>query len=290
MLQELFLNNCSGNKLVLSSLKDFHDSAFESSFYSIKYVLQGTENYYLDNKSFTVSAREFLVVAPGKKISVEIKSDIEVDGICLFISKTFFQDVERNLIKPETILLEKPFEKDVPVEINELIFSENENSLGKSLQQFSQQLQFGNAIKEIDGTSLFYDLSMKWLRQQNEIDFIKKNLEVRKKSTETELLCRLQKAKNLINEQPGKQWTMNELSSAVSLSEFHFFRTFKKAFKVTPYQYIICQRIQKACSLLQNKSLQLSEIALSSGFADIFSFSKAFKKCMGICPSAYRQK
>lgn len=290
MLQELFLNNCSGNRLVLSSLKDYQESGLASSFYSIKYVLQGTEYYQLDNKSFAVSARQFLVAAPDKKISVEIKSHIDVNGMCLFISKNFFQDVQRNLIKKEHLLLERPFEKDVPVEINELVFSENENGLGKALQHFTKQLQSGNKIEEIDGTSLFYNLSVNWLRQQNEIDFIKKNLEVRKKSTQRELLERLQKAKYLINEQPEKQWSMHELSSAVSLSEFHFYRTFKKAFKVTPYQYIIVQRIKKAGNLLQNNSLQMSEIALSTGFADIYSFSKAFKKFTGICPSAYRRK
>jgi AraC-like DNA-binding protein len=290
MIQELSLNNCPGNRLVLSSLTSYQESSLESSFYSIKYVLQGTEYYQLDNKSFAVSAGEFLVAAPDKTISVEIKSEIEVNGICLFISKNFFRDVERNLIKNENFLLENPFEKDVPFEINELIFSENENALGKTLQQLREQLLFGNKIEEIDGTSFFYNLSVNWLRQQNEIDFIKKNLEVRKKSTQKELLERLQKARYLINDQPGKQWSMQELSSAVSLSEFHFYRTFKKAFKVTPYQYIIARRIEKACKLLQDNSSQMSEIALSSGFADIYSFSKAFKKFTGICPSAYRQK
>jgi transcriptional regulator GlxA family with amidase domain len=70
------------------------------------------------------------------------------------------------------------------------------------------------------------------------------------------------------------------------MSEFHFFRSFKQAFGITPYRYLLNNRLEFSKSLLQKK-IPVKEIATSCGFADIFSYSKAFKKTFGTSPTAY---
>jgi transcriptional regulator GlxA family with amidase domain len=69
------------------------------------------------------------------------------------------------------------------------------------------------------------------------------------------------------------------------LSPFHFIRTFRQAYQLTPYQYLLEVRLQNAQQMLQSKSLAITEVSHSCGFSDVCAFSKAFKKRFGIAPS-----
>jgi AraC family transcriptional regulator len=73
------------------------------------------------------------------------------------------------------------------------------------------------------------------------------------------------------------------------LSPYHFLRTFKESFGVTPHRYHTQQRIERAKELLADHSLSLLQIALELGFAEASSFSLAFHKTACMTPSAYRR-
>ncbi|MBQ4165586.1 MAG: helix-turn-helix transcriptional regulator, partial [Oscillospiraceae bacterium] len=47
-------------------------------------------------------------------------------------------------------------------------------------------------------------------------------------------------------------------------------------------------RIRRACSLLRENTLSITEVALRCGFSDSNYFSRAFRKCCGMTPSQYR--
>jgi AraC family transcriptional regulator len=78
-----------------------------------------------------------------------------------------------------------------------------------------------------------------------------------------------------------------EIAGICNLSEFHFYRSFKEAFGITPYQYLLKCRLNLARELMRQRSQSLSSIALSCNFPDLFTFSKAFKRQFGISPTEY---
>jgi AraC-like DNA-binding protein len=289
MIREIELQNSGHNRMVISSLQQFTATQEELMFYSIKYVCKGTEVYGIDGKTYGVSAGEFLVSNYGKKYEIEINSKENVDGLCLFFQQSFLLDVYQNLNEREDYLLDNPLEKPVAVEINEMVFSQQMNALGSYLSMLCTQLHSADTVDNLNGDKVFYKLAVQLLIQHMDVSLQQNKLAVRKKSTAQELFTRLMKAKNMIDEQPEKEWSMSHLSHAVALSEFHFYRSFKKAFNVTPYQYIIWQRIVKASRMLLNPGCSVAEVAMNSGFADIYSFSKAFKKYKGFSPTAFRQ-
>lgn len=68
----------------------------------------------------------------------------------------------------------------------------------------------------------------------------------------------------------------------------HLFRLFKQHLQLSPQQYLIRLRLNKAEELLQTTSLSVSEVAFSCGFNDLCHFSRLFKRRFGVPPSARR--
>ena len=288
MIRNILLTNHNGNLAIVSALQRYHAHQNESPFYSIKYVLNGKEVYHIQEQTHEVTRDSYLVTNTGKKYDVVIDSKEDVNGLCLFVHKAFLQDVYENMNRKESFLLDQPFGILPSVEIDEMVYSPRHNLLGNFLQNLYFNFQGENKTDGFDSANIFYFLSCQLLINQKRISDHYNELKVRKKSTATELFQRLAMGKNMIDDEPEKDWSMRELSRSVALSEFHFFRTFKKAFKISPYQYLIRQRIEKAACLLRKSSFPLAEIAFKCGFADIYAFSKAFKKYKGVSPSAFR--
>lgn len=92
-----------------------------------------------------------------------------------------------------------------------------------------------------------------------------------------------------IREKPEQFRGMAQLAAAARCSVDHLIRVFRKHRGVTPWEYVIRCRVEKAAGLLRFSSHTVSEIADLAGYADIYSFSKQFKARTGQTPSAYRR-
>jgi AraC-like DNA-binding protein len=57
---------------------------------------------------------------------------------------------------------------------------------------------------------------------------------------------------------------------------------------MSPQEYLVNYRLDKACGLLKTTSLPVSNIAAQVGYNDPLSFSKVFKMFHNISPKAYR--
>lgn len=81
---------------------------------------------------------------------------------------------------------------------------------------------------------------------------------------------------------------VEELERFLTLPRSKFSAEFHQAFGLPPKQYITLRRIGRAKYLLIRTQLSIKEIALESGFANEFFFSKVFKKYTNHAPSEYR--
>lgn len=76
------------------------------------------------------------------------------------------------------------------------------------------------------------------------------------------------------------------IAKECGMSEYHFYRMFKSAFGRSPHQQILNNRLNFARELILIQGATVGEAAMQSGFSDIYSFSKSFRRKFGYAPSS----
>lgn len=79
-----------------------------------------------------------------------------------------------------------------------------------------------------------------------------------------------------------------ELARLAHFSEYHFIRVFRARTGLTPRQYLIAARIERACYLLKTTDLPLQAISEQVGYTSDNVFCTQFKRRTGVTPTAYR--
>lgn len=82
---------------------------------------------------------------------------------------------------------------------------------------------------------------------------------------------------------------IKDIAHNLSIDRSYFSNTFKKTLQKTPQQFLMEYRMNKACELLKNPTLSISNIGFSVGYTDAYNFSRMFKKVKGSSPSDYRK-
>jgi len=92
-----------------------------------------------------------------------------------------------------------------------------------------------------------------------------------------------------MHEKVEHRWTVESLAAACGMSRSAFAVRFKDLVGETPLEYLTSWRMQKASTLLKKGDRKLVEVAESVGYDSDASFSKAFKRVLGIAPREYRR-
>ncbi len=88
----------------------------------------------------------------------------------------------------------------------------------------------------------------------------------------------------------GRQISIEDLANLAGLSRFHLIRSFRDAFGVTPYQYLLRLRMTEARRLLLSTNLPVAQIATRVGFSSSTQFVKMFRSMEGVTPGSLRQR
>ncbi len=100
---------------------------------------------------------------------------------------------------------------------------------------------------------------------------------------------KLRRVEEFINENLEEDLSLAEIAEVADLSQFHFARSFRKSTGLTPQNYLMKQRIERAKVLLAKDDLPIVEVSLRTGFKNQSHFTTLFRKFTKFTPKMWRE-
>lgn len=98
----------------------------------------------------------------------------------------------------------------------------------------------------------------------------------------------LLRARDYIHTHLFESLSLEQISQQASLSKYHFLRLFRRQFGMTPHQYVLNCRLNRAREALA-AGVQLDDVVHSFGFSDLSHLNRRFKPVFGMTPRQYQQ-
>jgi AraC-like DNA-binding protein len=92
----------------------------------------------------------------------------------------------------------------------------------------------------------------------------------------------------LLHQKPDAPWTLERLANEAAMSRSTLHERFVHFIGQPPMQYLAQWRMQLAATLLRDTKGKLIDVALGVGYESEAAFSRAFKRAVGVAPSAWR--
>lgn len=193
-----------------------------------------------------------------------------------------------SLLNIDQLLIDSVASKSCDINYKTIEFNQLTNQRDPVIKSIIQRLMA--ELKNYDPLS---KLSVDILKQELVVHLLRQNgVQVYKKETHKKGLSEQQliKVNSYIESHYSTEITLKDLANLVNLSEYHFARLYKQVANITPYQYILRCRFERAQQLLVESNLTIQQIAFEIGYKDDSTFSKAFNKFFGMSPGLYRKR
>lgn len=108
-------------------------------------------------------------------------------------------------------------------------------------------------------------------------------------STRLEIFRRLDRAREYFDECYADAPNLSGAAQVACLSNFHFLRLFKAAFRQTPHQYLTERRFAVARRLLRETKRTVTDISFAVGFLNVNLFGRVFRERYQTTPQGFRK-
>jgi AraC family transcriptional regulator len=100
--------------------------------------------------------------------------------------------------------------------------------------------------------------------------------------------AQLQRSLDYIHTHLDRELSLTELAEVINISPTYFASLFKQAIDISPHQYVIQQRVERAKLMLLKTDLAIADIALQVGFSSQSHLTQQFKRFTGMTPKQAR--
>lgn len=280
MVQTLY-TDASGSAVRASAVHAYHGEVHFRQL-ALKSVWSGKEVYTIDGRRHTVRAGEWILGNAHHCSTVEIEGHTASRGLCVDLSFHLFEDAfnaQNNATKAFDFLQSEDF----PLLKGRIAGSAMQHPL---TQLFHVANESGS---QLVNEELLVALAEAMMEQLTTAHVSFERIPALEAPVKRDLHRRLLHAKQFIEEEFLNGPSLDDMAFEASVSKYHFVRLFKASFGVTPYQYLSQRRLDWAGSMIRQRK-DVQEVALSCGFADTSSFSKAFRKHFSVAPSIYQRR
>ena len=237
--------------------------------YEIYYLLKGEREYFIEDRFFTVSAGD-LVLIPQK-----VMHRTEGEGglrILLHFTDTFLQRFfTDSVLTPLLGSLPAVFRGDLPDRERIL------DMLNAMLTEYNRSIQEGTPLNEVLISGYLYHILFAMAHSPNNYISHSKNDD------------RMTQIIQYINENYSNITDIEQIAEHFFISKYHLCRFFRKNLGISLVTYLNNIKILEACNLIKNGCSNMTEIAILCGFNSSSYFCKVFKKEKGISPTEFRK-
>jgi AraC-like DNA-binding protein len=249
-----------------------------SSGINFFYILDGKFQWYIHNNEYSLYPGDVALILPRQKFG-SISGKREIGSYIHLEIYTRHQAAEEIILDKwsrlhgnEIVTISKILFLNSPIVITK---SHESGKILKILQQelLNQEVgYFARVNHHID--DLFILITRQLTRQNNPgRDFTKTFI----------------KLEGALRDDLSHQWTVDEMAALAGLGTTLFNEKVKNYSGFTPLNYLINIRISEAIKLLKKKGVNITDIALDTGFSSSQHFSTTFKKLTGFTPSEFRK-
>ncbi|EDM37153.1 transcriptional regulator [Pedobacter sp. BAL39] len=228
------------------------------------YCIRGRGWFKINNQHFDIGPNEYIMV-PSTKVHMKYGAD-ETDPWTIYWVHFSGKDMEA---------FNKDFGIDLYQGAKEIMFNEKGLELWEAMYN---NLALGYSEDNLTNTNLcLYHFLATFLYPEKHTN------------------VKIQDEKNMIKDiilymqdNINEKLTIEQLAKRIDFSTSHFSSLFKKATGMSPLDYFIHLKMQKACIMLYTTEVKVKDIAIGLGYDDPFHFSRIFKKNMNVSPNQYR--
>ncbi|MBQ4110820.1 MAG: helix-turn-helix domain-containing protein [Clostridia bacterium] len=247
--------------------RDYTIGMHSHEFCEINIVINGSGGHYIEKMSMTVNAGDVFVIPSGIEHGYFSENSLNVYHI--LVKDEFFRRYREELdeIKGYKMMFDiEPFVRQTAGETQFLHLD------------YDELKKVENDIHKI----IELDINREYVYQNvltlgficNLCERLSKRMSKFKTKPNREIMCVMEYIQNNLEE----KLTVGMLSQFAGMSESTLNRQFKKTLKITPIEYVINCRIDKAKMLIEENNHSKSEIAQMCGFYDCSHMDKYIKK------------
>ena len=242
----------------------------------IGFIAEGNGIYTVDNKSFDFKPGDVFFIRPNESHCIpSIESD-EVIAFVIRINWYYMWNICADYIDASKI--HTMITSGIPINS----YFPKESGLGKKVEEIRELFRDENE-------STRFEIKRRILNLLIVIADSVANMPIEENSQKAPAhITEIQNAVNYINDNLAKQITLDDIAHAASMSRSYVSSYFKLVTGVSPYEYLLTARVEKAIRLLKKTDLPVTEIAQKCGFGSLSSFNKTFRKSNGVTPREYR--
>lgn len=93
-----------------------------------------------------------------------------------------------------------------------------------------------------------------------------------------------------VRENPGAGWSVPGIAVQAGLSVSQTARRIRELTGLSPREFVIRARIERARRLMEESAMSLKQIAASLGYTDVYFFHRQFKAVAGVTPGRWRRE
>lgn len=231
------------------------------SGYLIHYIISGKGFFQCENKIYHLSKGDAFLIKPNTLIYYE--ADNDEPWTYTWIG---FQGLKIEAYLNRTTFMEN------------LCVNYNENEILKSCHE-----KMFKAYQLVKNRDLMMNSILYEYLYNLSITFPKTDISQNEKH-----ISYIEEALKYIESNYSEQISINKIAKWLNLDRSYMYRLFKSITGISPQEYLLDFRIRKACDLLKNTGLTITNISRSVGYEDSLYFSRLFKNKKGKTPSEYR--